>query len=184
MQVDSWDSAFVRASRADVHAVLSDPAGYARWWPGLQVAAAGDVLIAVHRPPGPLRRTHGVALRTTKVREELGIDFAYAGDLEGEAEFFYLDEVDGAVVHYLLRARTCNRNPRALLADHRASVRAALHVLKDRLEGARLPGSEPEPELLARQVKAAARFRAGVEAHARKQAAALGAEPRGHAGTE
>ncbi|MBA2318645.1 MAG: hypothetical protein H0V93_12830 [Euzebyales bacterium] len=184
MQVDAWDSVFIRARRAEVHAVLADPASYADWWPGLQVAVRGDLLLVTHPPRLRLGLPHRTAVRVMKVRPELGIDFAYAGDLDGEAEFYYLDEVDGTVVTYLLRATTGHRRWRALLADHRASVRVALHELKDRLEGARLPGTEPDPRLLADQREAALRFRAGVEAHARKLASARGADSRSQSGTE
>lgn len=170
MEVQAWDSVFVRARRADVHQILRDPSTYGGWWPGLTVEPVSDGALALrHRPPGRLLGSHAVTLTVTKERPELGVNLAYAGDLDGAAEWYYLDEVDGTVVHYLLRARAVRRRPRALLGDHRASVRAALHALKDRLEGPRMPGAEPDTGLLSDQREAAVRFKAGVEAHALAQ---------------
>lgn len=173
VRIDIWDSVFVRARRADVHPLLADVAGYTRWWPGLRVRPLGpDRLELGHRPSAWPTSWHRVAVRVLRVRPDLGVDFAVSGDLRGEAEWYYLDEVDGTVVHYLVRATTARRRHRRLVAAHRASVRAALHTVKDRLEGARAPGAEPVPELLADQQRAIAAFRAGVEAHARRVAAA------------
>lgn len=174
MEISAWDSAFVRARRRDVHPLLADPAGYGSWWPGARSAVRGAAVALTLRPP-TLRGRLGLRdqrLRavTRKVRPDLGIDLDYTGSLSGTAEWYYLDEPAGVVVSYVLRARVADRGWRAVLGDHRAAVRAALDELKDRLEGARVPGAEPDPRLLVDQRAATAAFRAGVEAWERKLA--------------
>lgn len=157
VRLEAWDSVFVRSARADVHDVVADVAAYGGWWPGLRVEPlVGGALRCRHRPPGVLGRRHTVDSRLVEERPGLGLRLAYLGDLDGQAEWYYLDEVDGVVVHYLLRAGARPRGARRLLAAHRASVRAAMHALKDRLEGDRLPGDEPDPRLVAHQARAAA----------------------------
>lgn len=168
MHVEAWDSVFVRARRADVHRILRAVPAYGRWWPGLTARELPEGVRLVHDAPGMRRARVVVDVRVRKDRPGLGMDFDCTGDLVGEAEWYYLDEVDGVTVHHLLRAETADRGWRRRLAAHRASVRAALDELKDRLEGDRVVGSEPDPALLADQVEAIAAFRAGVEAHARK----------------
>jgi hypothetical protein len=172
VHVETWDSAFVRARRADVHPVLRAVGSYGGWWPGLRVAARPEGALLRHDPPGFRGGAHRVDVVVAKDRTDLGVDFTLGLDIVGKAEWYYLDEVDGTVVHYLLRGEVADRGGRRLVAAHRASVRAALDVLKDRLEGARVPGSEPDPGLLADQREAMAAFRAGVEAFAAKRAAA------------
>jgi hypothetical protein len=173
MHIEAWDAIFVRARRADVHPVLRDLAGYGRWWPGMTATALpGGAVRLRHDVPGMLRAAHTVEVAVRKDRTDLGVDLTLAGDLIGVAEWYYLDEVDGTTVHHLLRADTADRGWRRRLAAHRASVRAALNELKDRMEGDRVVGSEPDPQLLADQVAAAAAFAAGVKAHARLRAQA------------
>lgn len=152
MRVDVWDTVFVRARRVDVHPLLADVASYGAWWPGLEVEPAASGLYRVtHRPRSRRGGRHRLVVHVEKVRPDKGIVFAYDGDIGGKAEFFYLDEVDGVAVHYLLGAELSGRRWRGLLLDHRASVRGALNRLKDRCEGGRLPGEEPDPALLAHQ---------------------------------
>jgi hypothetical protein len=170
MHIEAWDSVFVRARRADVHPILRDVGGYGLWWPGLQATRLGERVRLRHDAPGFLRGVHTVEVAVAKDRSDLGIDLRLTGDIEGAAEWYYLDEVDGTTVHHVLRAETADGGWRRRLAAHRASVRAALDELKDRLEGSRIPGTEPDPALLADQVRAMAAFQAGVEAFARKQA--------------
>lgn len=174
MEISAWDSGFVRARRRDVHAVLAAPAGYGEWWPGARSAVRGDAVALTLRPPtarGRLGlRDQRLRVATRKVRPDLGIDLGYTGSLTGSAEWYYLDEPAGVVVSYVLRAQVADRGWRGVLADHRAAVRAALHELKDRLEGPRVPGAEPDPRLLAGQRAATAAFRAGVEAWERELA--------------
>ncbi len=159
MHVEAWDTVFVRARRADIHPVLADVPAYGLWWPGLRVTAVGERLRLRHRAPGFWRGAHTVEVSLTRERPDRGLELSCRGDLDGEAEWFYLDEVDGVTVHHLLRA-DAPRRPARLLAAHRASVRAALNVLKDRLERGRAPGTEPEPALLAHQARVRAERRA------------------------
>lgn len=168
MRVAVVDSAFVRARRADVHPVLRDVAGYGRWWPGADSRPAGDLVLVTLRPPGLARRPQRITVATTKDRPGKGLRMRYAGDFTGDAEWYYLDEPTGVIVHYLLDADVADRRWRRRLADHRAVVRLALHALKDRLEGARVPGAEPDPGLVRDQRQATAEFQAAVEAHARQ----------------
>lgn len=173
MDVQAWDSVFVRARRVDVHPVVADLAGWQRWWPGLRSVTDGDVTSVTLRPPGLVPRRQRFAARVTKDRaaRSLGVDLRYTGDITGEAELYYLDEPTGTVVHYLLRAAVAEHRWRRVLADHRASVRHALEALKERFEVGRLPGEEPDPALLAAQAEAIREFQAGVEAWVGKQAA-------------
>lgn len=120
--------------------------------------------------PRGWRRLH-VWLSVTKMRPDLGVDFALTGDLVGDAEWYYLDEPTGVVVNHLLRVHAPDRGGDRLVAIYRGSVRAALHELKTRLEGDRAPGDEPDPQLLHDQDEAAAEFRRGVDAHQAKVAA-------------
>lgn len=168
MRVAVSDSAFVRARRADVHPVLRDVAGYGTWWPGVDSRPAADTVLVTVRPPGLARRAQRFAVAITKDRPDKGVRMRYAGDVAGDAEWYYLDEPTGVVVHYLLDAEIADRRWRRRLTDHRAAVRLALDALKDRLEGDRVPGAEPDPVLLTDQRKATAEFQAAVEAHARE----------------
>lgn len=157
VRIDVWDTVFVRARRVDIHPFMADVEGYPRWWPDLRAEAAASALYRVtHQAHDRLGRRHEVTVRVEKVRPDKGIVFAYEGDIAGKAEFFYLDEVDGVAVHYLLGAEVEGRGWRRRLAAHRASVRAALNRLKDICEHPRLPGEEPDPALLAHQERAAA----------------------------
>ncbi|HWB71713.1 MAG TPA: hypothetical protein VG452_05805 [Egibacteraceae bacterium] len=156
MPVQAWDSGFVRARRRDVHPFLRDVAGYERWWPGVATRPDGDAVALTLRPPGLRRRPQRLRARQAAERADRGVNLAYRGDLEGEAEWYYLDEPAGVVVHYLLRAHTRPRGARRRLRDHRAAVRVALDALKDRLEAGRVPGAEPDPRLLADQRRATA----------------------------
>ncbi len=176
MHAEVWDAGFVRARRADVHPLVRDPATWPRWWPGVRAVPGGLVL----RPPTLLARVadrrQRLAVRVVKDRLDLGVDLAYSGTLTGPAELFYLDTDDGTVVTYVARVELADRGWRRTLAEHRAVVRAGLHELKDRLEGSRLPGAEPDPALLADQRAARVAFQRGVEAWAAKQAALRAAE--------
>lgn len=193
MDIEAWDSAFLRARRRDVHPALRDPAGYGHWWPAASSAArpwravpapgraTGRTAALVLRSPTLAARLAGrvqrLAVTVVKDRPGLGLDLAYRGTLTGAAEWYYLDEVAGITVHYVMHARVADRGWRGVLADHRAAVRQALNTLKDRLEGARLPGEEPDPVLLADQRVAAAEFEAGVRAWAGRTAAEKGQDP-------
>lgn len=178
--IHTSDEVFVRARRCDVHPYLADLAGYGAWWPGCRSAPlegatrAARVLLRAGGAPradDALRwgraRVQRLRLEVTKERPDLGVDLRVRGDLDGEAEWYYLDEVDGVVVHWLVRAEA-RRAPRRIADAHRAAVRAGLHALKDVLEAGRAPGEEPSPALLADQQDAIAEFHAGVEAHRQK----------------
>lgn len=176
MHVEAWDQVFVRARRADVHPLLRDPGLYGEWWPGVSAAGSGPegtTHLSV-RPPTVAarlrRRSQQIEVTVVKDRADLGVDLAYRGTLDGAAEWYYLDESAGTVVHYVLHAEVADRASRRTLAEHRACVRAGMAELKDRLEGARTPGAEPDPVLLADQQTARAAFQKGVEAWAAKQA--------------
>ena len=180
MDVQTWDAAFVRAPRAQIHPVVAEPAEWVAWWPGLSLRQAGPGFAASLRPPGVGRRVRTWNARVTKNRRDLGVTLAYTGGLEGEAEFYYLDEPAGTVVHYVLRAAVPDRGWRSAVRDHRAGVRAGLHAMKDRFEAGRLPGDEPDPALLEHQRTAMAAFAAGVAAdRTRAGQTAAGAAGRG-----
>lgn len=151
MRLDAWDSVFVRVSRRDIHPVLVDIAGWGRWWPGMVTEQRRGHVAVTLRPPRLLGGAQRLRVALRRQRPDLGLDLDYGGDLVGDAEFFYLDEPAGTVVHYLLRADAPDRGWRRTLADHRAGARAGLHELKRRFEAGRRPGDEPDPRLLAHQ---------------------------------
>ena len=157
MRVDVWDTVFIRARRRDVHPFLGGVEAYPTWWPGLIVEPVADGVYRMrHAPRTRFASRHEITAHVLKERPDKGMVFSYRGDLSGKAEFFYLDEVDGVAVHYVLAAELDGRGWRGRLGDHRASVRRALNHLKDLLEQGRLPGTEPDPGLLAHQAQAAA----------------------------
>lgn len=174
MRIQTWDSGFVRARRADVHPFFAlPPEEYGQWWPGLRSQKLADGRVRWHlRSPGRWRRRHRIDVEVVKVRPDLGVNYRFSGDLVGDAEVFYLDEPSGAVIGYLLHVDSVggNRRGRRLERQHRAVAREALNAIKDRCEAGRIAGAEPDPQLLADQIAAAAAFKAGVEAHARKMA--------------
>lgn len=172
MEVQTWDSVFVRATRRSLHPVIADVAQWGRWWPGMSVfPAPGGHRLAL-RAPGMTTARQLWTARLVKQRPALGIHLEYAGQLRGEAELYYLDERAGTVVHYVLRGKVADRGWRRAVRRHRAGVRAGLDALKDRLEGARAPGDEPDPKLLAEQQDAIAAFNAAVVAGRQRRAAA------------
>lgn len=173
MQVRTWDSIFVRATRREIHPVITDIAGWQAWWPGLVVAAGPRGFALSLKAPGATSPRRRWTAQLRKDRPALGIHLAYAGDVAGEAEFYYLDERAGTVVHYVLRGTVADRAWRRAVRNHRAGVRAGLDALKDLLEGDREPGAEPDPQLLARQEQAIAEFEAAVAAGKRRAAAAV-----------
>ena len=129
-----------------------------------------STLSVVLQPPGGRRRPQRYSVRLATVRPDLGVKLHYRGDLNGEAEFYYLDEPGGCVVHYLVHAQAGPHAPLPrLVADHRAAARSGLNALKDRLEAGREAGAEPDPALLADQRLAIAEFRARVAAAERRR---------------
>lgn len=137
MEVQTWDAVFIRATRRMLHPVITDVAGWSRWWPGLAVTSRPGCVDLSLRAPGLLARRRRWTARLTTVRPDLGIALRYGGEVAGEAEVYYLDERAGTVVHYVLRGVVADRGWRRAVAEHRAGVRAGLHALKDRFEGER-----------------------------------------------
>lgn len=171
MRVEAADEVFVRARRDDVHPYLVDVAGYGAWWPGARsrpVPAGARLWL---RPPRRLAAVQALHVQITRERPGLGLDLAVTGVLDGSAEWYYLDEVDGTRVHYLLHAGTRPAGAQRRLADHRGAVRAGLHTLKDLLETGRAPGAEPHAALLADQRDAIARRAASIQAQRRADVA-------------
>ena len=154
MDVHTWDSVFVRASRRTLHPLIADVDGWQRWWPGMTVSRDAHGYDLALRAPGLLARRRNWSVTVVRVRPTLGIALRYAGQVRGEAELYYLDEPDGTVVHYILRGTVPDRGWRAAQREHRAGVRAGLDALKDHLERGRVPGDEPDPALLAEQRRA------------------------------
>lgn len=171
MHVEAWDTVFVRARRVDVHPLVREPAGYARWWPGVRTEVRGDSVGLALRPPGRRGHRERLVVRRSEERPAKGVRLAVAGDLHGEVEWYYLDEPTGVTVHHLVKGDVAGRGWRRWLAGHRAAVRVGLHALKDRLEGDREPGAEPDPGLVADQRRALAAFRAEVAAARRRTVA-------------
>ena len=168
MRVDAWDTVFVRGRRRDLHPIVADVTGWGRWWPGVTTQPVAGGVAVTARPPAPGRlrraRVQRFSASVTRERPDLGVDLSYDGDVRGEAEFFYLDEPAGTLVHYLLRGEVADRGWRRRLSDHRAVARVGLEALKARLEGSRAPGAEPDPVLLADQRRALAEYRARAAA--------------------
>lgn len=166
MEVQTWDTVFVRATRRSLHPVIADVAHWGRWWPGMSVFPAPGGHRLTLRPPGlaPVRQCWTAQL--VRVRPALGIHLRYDGQVRGEAELYYLDERAGTVVHYVLRGEVADRGWRRAERRHRAGVRAGLDALKDRFEQGRAAGDEPDPRLLAEQRDAIAERNAAAGASA------------------
>ena len=177
MRLDLWDAGFVRTTRAAVHPIVADVACWGTWWPGCTTRPLASAVEVRLVPPRPLAPPLRFVVAVTKERKDLGVDLQLTGDLQGAGEWYYLDERAGSVLHAVLHVDVADRGWRRTAAGVRASTRAALHALKDRLEGGRLPGTEPHPDLLAHQAAAAAAFRAAANAHAARMAALGGAPP-------
>lgn len=144
MRVEAWDCAFIRAGRRDVHPLLVDAAGYDRWWPGARCTpGAHGTSVLRTRPPGAWARHHTIVLTTERIRPDAGVHFGVTGWARGRAEWYYLDERGGVVVHWLLCGDIEDRGWRRALYRHRCAVRLGLQGLKDLLEGGRPPGAEP-----------------------------------------
>lgn len=145
MHVEAWDTAFVRAGRTDVHPILEDVAAYGRWWPSAHSAPlGGSSTLLTLRPPQPLARRQHLRLDVEKVRPGKGLQLSVQGWAAGQVEWYYLEDMGGVTVHYLLRADIADRGWRRALARHRCAVRIGLHALKERLEEGRPPGAEPD----------------------------------------
>lgn len=182
--VEAWDEVFIRGARASANAEVVDVERWAAWWPGCRVEPLGPrtsrvVLQALW--PVPARQELLVTVDRVRPRDK-GVELTIAGDVEGTAEWFHLDEPNGVVVHWLLRG-TCRRPlPRLWLAAHRGIARAGLTSLKDRLEAGRPAGAEPDPVLLAHQRQELAVFAEEVARHEREKAAATADAPDGMGG--
>ncbi len=181
MRVHAWDTGFVRARRVEVHSVLSHVPTWPVWWPGMEAVGGGTVVL--HPPgrvtdrPSVLSRTQRLTIVKVKDRPELGITTEVTGDLVGTAEWYYADEPNGTIVHYVAHFDAPDHGWRTLLRHHRASVRGALHALKERLEHGRLPGAEPDPALLADQRSAREAMQRAADAHGQRLAALADAAP-------
>ena len=168
MRIHATDEVFVRATRADVHAYLADPGGYGAWWPGARSRGAPDGawLELTTATPGRSQRLH---LAVVGERRDLGVAFRLRGDAIGKAEWYYLDEPDGARVTWLIDATATTRWARRWLEAHRAAVRRGQRALKDVLESGRPVGADPDPALLERQDVAIAQFEGGVERYLKRR---------------
>ena len=130
--VDLIDETFVVADPAAVSGALHDERLWERLFPGLELTVFQD-------------------------RGEEGLRFTVTGALVGTSEFWVEPWRDGAILHYYLRAdltrpgsgteplltggrAAARRSVRARTA-HVRRLKAGLNELKDRLEGARLPGT-------------------------------------------
>ena len=127
--VRALDHGFVAAKREVVFEVLSDPAGYACWWPGTRSLGDGRLRIpglrAVSVSADAIRPGTGLMVRVSDPRPR-GVD----GHLEWYLESFR----EGTVVSCItdLRARRPWRSRRVLRV--RSGVRAAMVALKGMLE--------------------------------------------------
>lgn len=155
MWVEAWDEVFIRTTRPRVNDAVVDPTAWTAWWPRTTATSAGaggvDLMI---RPMWPIPQVHHLRVEVKRVRpRDKGVELHIDGDVSGSAEFFHLDETDGVVVNWLLRAESTQPDWRARwwLAAHRGWVRRGLTDLKRRLERGRVPGAEPHPDLLAHQ---------------------------------
>jgi hypothetical protein len=154
VQVQTVDEVFIRCRRDEVNAIVAHVPTWPLWWPGLTATPAEGraAHVLALRTPWRLPRRHEVEVEVARVRpRDKGVELVVRGDLEGDAEWYHLDRVDGVVVHWVVRGRLRRRDHRRWVAAHRASVRGALISLKARLERGRPPGAEPDPRLLAHQ---------------------------------
>ncbi len=167
VHIEAWDEVFIRCRRTSANALVTHVPTWGEWWPGADVATAGDgehtLTLAT---PLRLPRCHRLQITVDRVRpRDKGLEFSVSGDVVGKAEWYHLDRPQGVVVHYLLRGELQKGNTRRWLSAHRASVRSALTVLKRRLEAGRPPGAEPHPDLVAYQAQELAVFAREVAQH-------------------
>lgn len=168
--IEAGDDTFVRAPAIVVHEYLRDVPGYRSWWPGARASPRDDGWVDLRgRAPGRMARPLVLTARIRKERPGLGLVLDVTGTLSGTLEWYYVDEVDGAVVHALLHARTSSRTPKMRRADYRQWVRAGMSSLKSVCEDGRRPGEEPSMALLTAQEAARAALRRRIEAARRSR---------------
>ena len=124
--VDLVDETFIAADRADIAAVVADPANWQTWWPDLSLTVFMD-------------------------RGLDGIRWSVTGALVGSVEIWLEQFRDGVLLHYFLRAEPSDQRrwtrTRATRNRHQRAVVWKRHVwaLKDAMEGDRLPGEASIP---------------------------------------
>ena len=124
MRVATIDQGFVRASLDRVYELVSNPASYPLWWPG--VRSDGDRL----RFPilGP------VSCSTDVVEEGIDLRVPLEGRrVRGHVQWHLKRFQDGTIVYVGTDVETGRRWSRRRILRHRSSIRRALIALK-RLE--------------------------------------------------
>lgn len=130
--VDLVDETFIVVAAPRIAEVVSDPARWSTWWPGLELTVFMD-------------------------RGLQGVRWSVTGDLVGSAEVWLETHGDGVIVHYYLRvdptepgsstrARVIPSSMRGrrevdrLRRRHAVAWKRTVWALKDELEGERRPG--------------------------------------------
>jgi hypothetical protein len=109
-RIDIADDTFVKAPPARLRPLFDDPDRLANLWPHLDLVLVRD------------RGARGCRWRVT-------------GAVDGDLEIWLEPWWDGAIVHHYLRGHTTVGQPADLAARHTRRWKAAIHRLKDSLEG-------------------------------------------------
>jgi hypothetical protein len=110
-RVDLVDETFIRATPEQVREQFADAGWLGSLWPHLAVNVVRD-------------------------RGVKGIRWEVTGQVVGDMEVWLEPWRDGVIVHHYLRGVRGGRAPRDVGARHTRRWKAAVHALKDRLEGA------------------------------------------------
>ena len=111
-RVDVVDETFIRASPERVRDQFADARWFGSLWPHLTLT---------------LVRDRGVR----------GIRWDVTGQVVGEMEVWLEPWRDGVIVHHYVRGTRGERAPRDVGVRHARRWKAAVHALKDHLEGGR-----------------------------------------------
>jgi hypothetical protein len=125
LHVATIDQGFVRAPPERVWPLISDPTGYPQWWPRVR-SRDGTLLL-------PILGTVSPAIDVV----EDGVDVIVRIDgsrVRGHLQWHLNEFKDGTIVYVGTDVETRRRWTARRVLRHRASVRAALIALKERLE--------------------------------------------------
>ena len=115
------DETFIVAAPSDVARVVADADSWRRWWPDLEP-------------------------RVTLDRGSKGVRWVVRGAVAGSMEIWLEPFADGVVLHYFLWIDEPGPRSAAMLQRRVRDWKRHAHILKDRLEEGREPGSPRRTE--------------------------------------
>lgn len=130
MHRQAWDQGVVWADPSLVYRALSDPAGYAAWWPGARTFLDdGRVTLRLEGVPG-------LRVAPERPRDGVGLFLRVDGDYSGTIEWYLEPFEEGTIVSCLVELDIPGGPGRSQrrLRGLRAAVRRGLVGLKVALE--------------------------------------------------